>query len=319
MRRLFIHAAALDRRTARTLQLPKPGFAILELGRDPLQRRLALRHAGFTPLERRAAKLNCSELTAPLGQLALGRGQSVLTPGELDGKRVELSVPLVELRRSPSQQLLDRRPQFPRTLFAFLQVGDGCSELLGAQLELASAGRDQLLDRGFPRRSGVREERSQPVTDAVVVAAPRPVLPLAVATRLLLAAHPVPIVVSVRRRGRPSAVEFGADPAGAPCDSTPRWSVPALITHSREGGVSRTRDKKGMDANGARLLAARIRAGVRIGDDVELLGDDAGAGLHAGDRGVVSEISDEGNIVVAWDRGFSLEIDPVAMPVRRAA
>ena len=74
-----------------------------------------------------------------------------------------------------------------------------------------------------------------------------------------------------------------------------------------------------MDAHGARLLAARIRAGVRVGEDVELLSDDATAGLHAGDRGVVSEISDEGNIVVAWDRGFSLEIDPVAMPVRRAA
>ena len=83
--------------------------------------------------------------------------------------------------------------------------------------------------------------------------------------------------------------------------------------------MSFTRDKKGMDAYGARLLAARIRAGVRIGDDVELLGDDLTAGLHAGDRGIVREISVQGNIVVAWDRGFSLEIDPVAMPVRRAA
>ena len=79
------------------------------------------------------------------------------------------------------------------------------------------------------------------------------------------------------------------------------------------------RDKKGMDPNGARFLAARIRAGVAIGQSVELVGDDATAGLHAGDRGVVRAISDEGNIVVAWDRGFSLEIDPVAMPVRRAA
>jgi hypothetical protein len=74
-----------------------------------------------------------------------------------------------------------------------------------------------------------------------------------------------------------------------------------------------------MDAHGARILAARIRAGVRVGEDVELLGDAATAGLHAGDRGVVREISEAGNIVVAWDRGFSLEIDPVATPVRRAA
>lgn len=74
-----------------------------------------------------------------------------------------------------------------------------------------------------------------------------------------------------------------------------------------------------MDTNGARLLAARIRAGVAIGQSVELVIDDANVGLHAGDRGVVSDISEHGNIVVAWERGFSLEIDPVASPVRRAA
>jgi hypothetical protein len=75
-----------------------------------------------------------------------------------------------------------------------------------------------------------------------------------------------------------------------------------------------------MDANGARHLAARLGAGVPIGAVVELLGDPPpDAGLHAGDRGVVEEIAPEGNIVIAWDRGFTLEIDPRRTPVRRLA
>jgi hypothetical protein len=41
--------------------------------------------------------------------------------------------------------------------------------------------------------------------------------------------------------------------------------------------------------------------------------DDAQSGLIAGDRGVVDDITPEG-VVVAWDRGFRLSIDPQAMP-----
>jgi hypothetical protein len=72
-----------------------------------------------------------------------------------------------------------------------------------------------------------------------------------------------------------------------------------------------------MDANGARLLAARIRAGVPVGAVIELIGKGtAGLGLKAGDRGVVSDITSDGRVTVAWDRGFSLAIDPESTPFR---
>jgi hypothetical protein len=75
-----------------------------------------------------------------------------------------------------------------------------------------------------------------------------------------------------------------------------------------------------MDVNGARDLAKRIRAGVWIGMRVELVADvDDDTGLAAGDRGVVDRIDDEGNVVVKWDRGFTLEIDPERTQVRPLA
>jgi hypothetical protein len=74
-----------------------------------------------------------------------------------------------------------------------------------------------------------------------------------------------------------------------------------------------------MDVAGARHLAARLRANVRIGEWIELVADESGSGLRAGDRGRVSSISDDGNVMVAWERGFNLEIDPAATPIRPAA
>jgi hypothetical protein len=74
-----------------------------------------------------------------------------------------------------------------------------------------------------------------------------------------------------------------------------------------------------MDASGARHLAARIRAGVRVGQWVELVGDASTEGLHPGDKGVVHAISADGSVTVAWERGFSLAIDPMATPIRPAA
>ena len=68
-----------------------------------------------------------------------------------------------------------------------------------------------------------------------------------------------------------------------------------------------------MDTIGARHLAARLRAGVSVGTTIVLDTDDAGAGLIAGDRGVVDEITPDG-VVVEWDRGFRLSIDPQTMP-----
>ena len=75
-----------------------------------------------------------------------------------------------------------------------------------------------------------------------------------------------------------------------------------------------------MDANGARLLAARIRAGVAVGSRIELVGpptDDSG--LCAGDRGVVDEIDERGFVFVSWDRGFASEIDPEHTPIQPLA
>ena len=66
-----------------------------------------------------------------------------------------------------------------------------------------------------------------------------------------------------------------------------------------------------MDAQGAILLAARIRAGVRVGTRIELVAvGDASSGLAVGDCGVVRWIVDDGHVIVSWDRGFVLQIDP---------
>jgi len=75
-----------------------------------------------------------------------------------------------------------------------------------------------------------------------------------------------------------------------------------------------------MDTNGARHLAARIRAGVAIGARIELVsdaGDDSG--LCAGDRGVVDQIDERGHVFVNWDRGFASAIDPASTPIHPLA
>ncbi len=73
-----------------------------------------------------------------------------------------------------------------------------------------------------------------------------------------------------------------------------------------------------MDSLGARHLAARLRAGVRVGTEIELDCDDAESGLRVGDRGVVSAITLDG-VVIEWDKGFSLQIDPQATPYHSLA
>jgi hypothetical protein len=75
-----------------------------------------------------------------------------------------------------------------------------------------------------------------------------------------------------------------------------------------------------MDTQGARLLAARLRAGVAIGARIELVEaprDDTR--LSAGDRGVVDQIDENGRVYVSWDRGFVTEIDPNATPIHTLA
>jgi hypothetical protein len=72
---------------------------------------------------------------------------------------------------------------------------------------------------------------------------------------------------------------------------------------------------RGMDTIGARHLAARLRARVPVGATIVLEHDALDEGLRAGDRGIVNEITPQG-VLVEWDRGFSLEIDPDRMPYR---
>jgi hypothetical protein len=50
---------------------------------------------------------------------------------------------------------------------------------------------------------------------------------------------------------------------------------------------------------------------------VEAPRDDSG--LCAGDRGVVSQIDDQGHVFVTWDRGFASEIDPGSTPIQTLA
>jgi hypothetical protein len=73
-----------------------------------------------------------------------------------------------------------------------------------------------------------------------------------------------------------------------------------------------------MDTSGARHLAARLRAGVSVGTTIVLDADDVASGLVAGDRGLVDEITLDG-VVVEWDRGFRLSIDPQALPYHALA
>jgi hypothetical protein len=74
-----------------------------------------------------------------------------------------------------------------------------------------------------------------------------------------------------------------------------------------------------MDSHGARVLAARIKAGVAVGTRVELVRDAEGSGLCAGDRGVVRDIDAYGRVHVVFDRGVAFEIDPDVTPIRPLA
>lgn len=62
---------------------------------------------------------------------------------------------------------------------------------------------------------------------------------------------------------------------------------------------------------GAAMLSARIRAGVRVGQSLELLSDStADVRLKRGDVGLVTGFDHEGNMIVEWDDAFVTEINP---------
>jgi hypothetical protein len=95
---------------------------------------------------------------------------------------------------------------------------------------------------------------------------------------------------------------------------------PVHVTRKRLKEWGGEPDKPLMDPLGARLLAARIKAGVAVGTRIELVNDAAeSAGLCAGDRGIVSDIDALGHVHVVWDRGYTVEIDPDQTPFRPLA
>jgi Domain of unknown function (DUF4314) len=57
-----------------------------------------------------------------------------------------------------------------------------------------------------------------------------------------------------------------------------------------------------------------------VGARIELVSvGDESSGLQVGDCGVVREIAEDGQVIVTWDRGFALEIDPDVNRYRRLA
>lgn len=54
--------------------------------------------------------------------------------------------------------------------------------------------------------------------------------------------------------------------------------------------------------------------------EVELVGAcDQETGLRPGDRGVVTSIDESGDVLVHWDRGFDLQVDPAETQIRPLA
>lgn len=66
-----------------------------------------------------------------------------------------------------------------------------------------------------------------------------------------------------------------------------------------------------MDVLGASMLSARIRAGVRIGQMIELLRDSAtDPQLKRGALGLVTGFTASGKILVKWSGSPATELDP---------
>ena len=76
-----------------------------------------------------------------------------------------------------------------------------------------------------------------------------------------------------------------------------------------------------MDVLGAQCLAARIRAGVRIGSHIEVIDSVAvDSCLLVGERGEVRGFTSEGYVLVAFeDRFHPIEVDPEMTRYRNIA
>jgi len=72
-----------------------------------------------------------------------------------------------------------------------------------------------------------------------------------------------------------------------------------------------------MDTAGARILAARLAAGVRTGSTIQLLSEAAdGSDARAGDIGRVLDLQEDGTVVVEWEGGLTAGIHPARASYR---
>ena len=75
-----------------------------------------------------------------------------------------------------------------------------------------------------------------------------------------------------------------------------------------------------MDTAGARVLAARLAAGVRAGSTIQLLSDAAdGLPPRTGDIGTVLDPQEDGTVLVQWEGGFTSSIHPARVSYRLLA
>jgi hypothetical protein len=282
----------------------------LLLGCRPLLARL---DRALSLLHRKALQLDRAELAPTMGEILLLLPEPGLSLGEVTDEASDVGLACVEIVRSEAEQSLHRGTGVGQELLAPLQIRERLLEPSCPLLELPAMRLDDAAQALLRRRLAAPEAADDPAEPA----------------RFGMA-RDVSLVLALR-----------ASHVRAPvtCD---RWAVPKPSNSERPTGfwrvlrvmplscrevlprrvkdTAREADRAAMDANGARLLAARIRAGVSVGSRIELTGDvDCEQGLRAGDRGVVNAIGEHGLIVVQWDRGFSLEIDPDATPFQRLA
>ena len=162
------------------------GLLLGEVRRQALQRGLALGCDRLAPLDGSASQLDGTEFLLANSDVALLRAHAFLASRELERELRQVGVPLVELGGSLPQHLLDRGAELPGAFFAPFEVGDRRLELVGVLLDLASRLLYPSLDS--VRVVGCGEKGAKPVPNAFVVfqTPTGPVLPIAVASWILV-------------------------------------------------------------------------------------------------------------------------------------
>ena len=262
----------------------------------------------FAAFDRRSLELDRSELLPSSGQLLFRPGELGLALRELADEARQLGLPGLELGGSEAEHPLDGRSRITEELLASLELCDRLVEPRGVLLELAATVSEQLLEAVLGARAGREHAPDEPAARLVVGALVFGARHSSVSVARCDAGEPI---LSRRVRNDPPARRMFVD----------RSVSPARVTRTRRVKPWHLEtDIPRMDAQGARLLAARIRAGVAIGARVELVEaplDDSG--LCAGDRGIVDQIDEHGHVFVTWDRGFATEIDPGHTPITTLA